>query len=273
MLIKMFFGLIILVAFAFLGTGIFRNTLASTNQMGTEMQSNKNNPSNILEPYVEVDNWQEENADQNIQIDRAYSKNEQVEAIDELSEAEEEGLLFMYEEEKLARDVYKKLYGTWQLQIFHNIAGSEQTHMDAVKGIIDRNNLSDADFSQPGTYSNPDLQMLYDELITRGSQSMEEALRVGAVIEEIDILDLQKHIAQTNNPEIQNVYKNLLRGSQNHLGAFTRMLLNKTNRTYQPQFMSKEEYQVATSRSNQGMGNGKGGIGRQGGKWDRGGSQ
>ena len=59
---------------------------------------------------------------------------------------------------------------------------------------------------------------------------MGEALLVGAAIEEIDILDLQKHIAETNNPEIQNVYNNLLRGSQNHLGAFTRMLLNRPTR-------------------------------------------
>ena len=56
----------------------------------------------------------------------------------ELSEAEKEGILYMREEEKLARDVHLKLYEIWGLQIFRNIADSEQTHMDAVKLLISR---------------------------------------------------------------------------------------------------------------------------------------
>lgn len=273
MLMKMFFGSIILIALAVFGAGIFRNTQASTTQIGAEVQSNEDIQNNILETYIEKDNWQEDTSELNAQIDQAQSKNEQLGATGELNEAEAQGLLFMYEEEKLARDVYSKLYGTWQLPIFQNIASSEQTHMDAIKGLIEKNNLPDSDISQLGTFSNPDLQTLYDELIARGSQSMGEALLVGAAIEEIDILDLRKYIAETNNTEIQNVYNNLLRGSQNHLSAFTRMLLNKTDQTYQPQFMSQEEYQAITSQSNQGKGNGRGGNGGQGGKISRGGSQ
>ena len=273
MLMKMFFGSIILIALAVLGAGIFRNTQASTTQIGAEAQSNEGIQNNRVETYIEKDNWQQDTSELNAQIDQAQSNNEQLGVTGELNEAEAQGLLFMYEEEKLVRDVYSKLYGTWQLQIFQNIASSEQTHMDAIKGLIETNNLADSDISHPGTFSNPDLQALYNELITRGSQSMDEALMVSAAIEEIDILDLQKYIAETNNPEIQNVYNNLLRGSQNHLRAFSRMLLNKTNQTYQPQFMSQAEYQTITSQSNQGKGNGMGGNGGQGGKWSRSGSQ
>ena len=57
---------------------------------------------------------------------------------DELSPVEIEGILFMREEEKLARDVYLKLYDRWELPIFRNIANSEATHMEAIKTLIDR---------------------------------------------------------------------------------------------------------------------------------------
>jgi len=57
-------------------------------------------------------------------------------AIGEISEAEADGLAFMREEEKLARDVYLTLYDQWGLRSFSNIAASEQTHTDAVKNLF-----------------------------------------------------------------------------------------------------------------------------------------
>jgi len=56
----------------------------------------------------------------------------------QLSESEMQGLILMREEEKLARDVYTTLGEKWDLNIFINIAGSEQTHTDAVKYLLDR---------------------------------------------------------------------------------------------------------------------------------------
>ena len=51
--------------------------------------------------------------------------------------AEEAGnLTFLFEEEKLARDVYQYFSDTYGAVIFSNIAASEQTHMDAVEGLL-----------------------------------------------------------------------------------------------------------------------------------------
>ena len=47
---------------------------------------------------------------------------------------------------------------------------------------------------------------------------------MGAAIEEIDILDLQERLAQTDNADIQQVFNNLLNGSYNHLRAFVSTL-------------------------------------------------
>ena len=56
--------------------------------------------------------------------------------------------------------------------------------------------------------------------MAQGSQSVAEALKVGAAIEEIDILDLEERLAETGNAAIERVYSNLLAGSKNHLRAF-----------------------------------------------------
>ncbi len=158
----------------------------------------------------------------------------------ELSEEESEGILYMREEEKLARDVYLYLYDRWGLQIFQNIARSEQRHMDMVKVLIDRYGLEDP-AKERGIFTNPELQALYDELIQRGSHSLEEALEVGALIEEVDIRDLKEWLSKVDNSDITQVYENLMRGSRNHLRAFT-SVLRQYGVTYQPQILSREEY-------------------------------
>lgn len=51
-------------------------------------------------------------------------------------------LLFMFEEEKLARDTYEYLDKTWGLNQFANIKNSEQTHMDAIENLLKQNEIS-----------------------------------------------------------------------------------------------------------------------------------
>ena len=166
-----------------------------------------------------------------------------------LSQAEIDGLLLMREEEKLARDVYTTLYEKWNLRAFESIGqGSETTHMDAMKTLLDRYGLEDPVGEDiPGVFQNEELQKVYDELVEKGSQSIEDAVLVGAYIEDLDIYDLQRLIEETDNDDIKIVYQNLLKGSRNHLRAFDRQL-QRYNISYQAQFLTQEEYdRIASS--------------------------
>jgi len=140
-------------------------------------------------------------------------------------EREADGLMFMREEEKLARDVYRTLGEIWDTPIFSNIAASEQRHMDAVLGLINTYGLDDPMYAETvGLFENQELQAMYDDLVDMGSESVEAALEVGAIIEEVDIADLEEYLAGTTSQDITRVYENLLRGSRNHLRAFVSQL-------------------------------------------------
>ncbi len=185
----------------------------------------------------------------------------------DLNADEAASLLYMREEEKLARDVYNALFAVWGQPTFQNIASSEQAHMDEVKLLLDRYALTDPALA-PGQFTDANLQALYDQLIAQGSASLADALKVGAAIEEIDIRDLQTRLAQTNNADIQLVFNNLMKGSYNHLNAFTSVLLQTTGETYQPQYLSADVYQsIATGSMGNvyqgGRGNGNGGSNGQ----------
>jgi hypothetical protein len=141
----------------------------------------------------------------------------------QLTEAEEQHILYMREEEKLARDVYLTLYELWDAEIFANISESEQRHMDAVKNLITRHGLVDPVVDDAvGKFSNPDFAGLYDELVQAGEISLEEALKVGVNIEELDIADLELALQETTMRAVKRVFQNLLNGSYNHLNAFQR---------------------------------------------------
>jgi hypothetical protein len=168
----------------------------------------------------------------------------------------------MIEEEKLAHDVYLALYQKWGLPVFQNISNSEQTHIEAVSSLISRYGLTNPVQSAPGKFTDPELQSLYTQLVARGSVSIGEALKVGGLIEEIDILDLRVRIQETNHSDIQQVYNNLLRGSGNHLRAFSSMLKTQTGESYQPQKLSVADYQAITT-------GGRGEFGGQNGRGRR----
>lgn len=138
----------------------------------------------------------------------------------------EEGLVFMREEEKLARDVYTVFATKYNARVFKNITKSEQQHMDALKVLLDRYGIQDpVGTNAAGVFSNHELQELYDALIAKGSVSLMEALAVGKLIEEVDIEDLDERAAGLDpGSDISAVYAQLRRASENHLRAFTRNL-------------------------------------------------
>ena len=158
-----------------------------------------------------------------------------------LSAVEVENLMYMREEEKLARDVYLTMFDAWGLAVFDNIAASEQTHTDSVKDMIEKYRLADPVVDDTvGVFVNQELATLYAQLIARGAQSSLEALHVGAFIEEVDMVDLAQAIEATDNADIRRLYENLMSGSRNHLRAYVGQI-EDLGVVYEAQYLSQEE--------------------------------
>lgn len=149
-------------------------------------------------------------------------------------------MLYMLEEEKLAHDVYLMMYQKWGTRQFENIKESEKIHIEKIKELLLKNNIS-YQLLPEGKFENQELQKIYNQLISKGNISEIEALKVGATIEDLDIFDLKRLKNETNNSDIKNVYNFLECGSRNHLRAFNRGLkMNSAN--YEAQYISKEEF-------------------------------
>jgi len=160
--------------------------------------------------------------------------------VQSLSAAEKNALTHMAEEEKLARDVYITLGKKWGFRVFLNIQKAEQHHMNMVDMLLRRygmkiNNLP------VGEFHDAKVQALYNKLVSMGMKSRIDALKVGATIEDLDIYDLERYMKESDNKDIIFVFKNLTKGSRNHMRAFI-AILKRYGGSYTPQYISQNEF-------------------------------
>ncbi len=168
----------------------------------------------------------------------------------ELTASEQNDLLVLREEEKLARDVYLYSFDKYGTTIFNNIASSEQNHMNKVLSLINLYQLQDPVLPNRGEFNNQELQTLYNDLTAQASISLTEALKAGATIEDLDIKDIAEFENRTNNSTILNVYAKLKCGSRNHMRGFYGELVNN-GVTYTAQFITALELESIITSSNE----------------------
>ena len=158
-----------------------------------------------------------------------------------LTPREKDGLIFIWEEEKAARDIYSSLYEKNNLTIFLDLTRSEESHMDQAKAVIDKYGLVlPADV--PGVFENQTLQDIHDRLLAEGLESDEQALKVAAEFEEISIMDLEAELAAAENEDVRTMYQGLLAGSRKHLRSYVADL-KEQGIEYEPRHLLRSEFE------------------------------
>ncbi len=161
-----------------------------------------------------------------------------------LTDEQKYTIAFMWNEEKLAKDLYVELNLIYPTQQLENIGTrSEPMHQALVEDLVKRydlniTNLVDykENYSEeelrafaPGEFGVQEIQDLYDTLYAEGEQSQQAALEVGCKVEVSDVEDLLEEIAIAEEVDAQDliaVWNVLLSGSYNHYWAFDTGLKN-----------------------------------------------
>ena len=177
------------------------------------------------------------------------NKDEEID-LNSITQEQKDDLMFLREEEKLARDVYLFSYDIYGDDIFNNIATSEQKHMDKVLKLLTTYGIDDPAVDVRGVFTNQVLQDLYDDLTALAEGSLVEALTVGATIEDLDINDIDDFEASATQDDILSTYEKLSCGSRNHMRAYYSKLL-ENNITYSPQFISIESLNDIVNSGNE----------------------
>lgn len=162
-----------------------------------------------------------------------------------LTDAQKYTIAYMWNEEKLAKDIYLELNLIYPTQQLENIATKSETmHQALVEDLVERydlniTNLVDykENYSEeelrafgPGEFGIQEIQDLYDTLYAEGKQSQQAALEVGCKVEVTDVEDLLDEIKiaeEVNAQDLIATWNVLLSGSYSHYWAFDKGLKNK----------------------------------------------
>ncbi|WP_416768662.1 DUF2202 domain-containing protein [Sulfurimonas sp. ST-25] len=147
-------------------------------------------------------------------------------------------LAFMWNEEKMAKELYLALHTQWPHKEFYNIAMmSESQHQAAIASLLQVYdiNITDIDGEEAhysaeelqaydaGTFPDAAVQSLYDERYAKGVQSDRDALEAGCMVEVTDVNDLNVNIALAEAAKADDLaatFTTLRKGSYNHYWAF-----------------------------------------------------
>ena len=171
-----------------------------------------------------------------------------------LTQDNKNDLAYMGNEERLAYDVYTYLYnyhkeqGNEIKQLTNIATKSETKHIATVRELVKRYELTPQDLTNldttdapvatvetaqdalpAGKYDIAHVQELYDALVAKGQNSVQDALEVGCMVEVTDINDLNpkiQHAIDANATDLQEAFEFLRNGSYNHYWAFDKGLKN-----------------------------------------------
>ena len=140
-----------------------------------------------------------------------------------ISKPLKDALSYMYDEERLAKELYLSINQTQPLKQLYNIATqSESKHIDAVNELAKEYGIPTLP-QITGVYEHDEIQALYDKLYAKGISSKKDALEVGCMVEVVDINDLNKYVKEaesSNQKDVLDAFNFLRRGSYNHYWAF-----------------------------------------------------
>lgn len=192
-----------------------------------------------------------------------------------IDKVERSHLIFMREEEKLARDIYLSFASKYPSQkVFSNIATkSEQAHTNTMRDKLiqfkipdpnpNTNNLPGSIGVFTGAEWGSYFSKKYTDLITLGAESELAALYVGALIEELDMNDIVVcpkvminsgypspcGLQYTDERALKKSYGSLIQGSESHLRAFVGQIeAIEGYGNYKAQYLTQEEVDTILGR-------------------------
>lgn len=140
----------------------------------------------------------------------------------ELTKDQKDMLYFIYQGEKVARDVYMTLGKIHKNESpFALMQFSGQRHMDCARDLCDMYGVetSGIDEERVGKYESQVLQTLYDACTEQGKMSIHDAYEVAEFIETTEIEDLE-HASVGMPNHVVYVYENIKKRNLRHLNAF-----------------------------------------------------
>jgi hypothetical protein len=128
-----------------------------------------------------------------------------------------------------------------EIPVFKNIANASQVYQAADNVILQRYGIPSPEKDAAGMFSSKELQLVIDNDVNTGSNSVRDALFVSARAEDMHIADLEAAISRTDNPDILFIDRQELVSSRNNLRTISQWTTAYKG-SYYPTFVTVDYY-------------------------------
>jgi hypothetical protein len=183
-----------------------------------------------------IDGWTELNTEVVAELDYTHPHGM-------LSVEAMEGLIFLRNGERLARDVARALMDYYGSHPFFGQSEAERSHGEAIGQLMTRYALYDSVSTQlPGEFSDPYWQSEYDFYLSQAELGYIDALLVSVEIQEAALVDLRywNSLSETDYVVVE-VIRALLLATRNHLRLLNNEL-ESVGYEYTPMYLSGAAY-------------------------------
>jgi hypothetical protein len=149
--------------------------------------------------------------------------------------------LKLYQEEKMAYDLYGEFYERWSLSVFNKVQQRDAKHVWCVERIMDNYGFDYNTNANSGSYPDREIQKIYDDLTVKGCISDLAALEAAAFIKEKYISVLRERIRYQEDEYVVKVIFLMESAAQTHLRAFVNSI-RLSGSDYSPVLLTDDEF-------------------------------
>jgi hypothetical protein len=135
-----------------------------------------------------------------------------------VSDRERDGMRYMLQVHKMARDVYLEFYDLWKVGLFSDLAHEKQLNMDGMLALMrkyeTKPQVRPGEF---GAFPGRKFRKQYANFLQTGKLSMFEALRVGGTMENLSIFDASWAMDRSDNRDLKAAYALFMREARDNL--------------------------------------------------------
>lgn len=158
-----------------------------------------------------------------------------------ISTDEQKALVQIFEQEKLARDVYSQIGEKFGIKILKNAAIGKQKQMSLILDFMTLNQVAVAFDDAQGVFKSPELRENYSAFLTEGLGSLNNAFRVGAKMEDYNIYHIDKILATQTTGKLVLLLSKLSCSAGNELKTQVNMLVGN-GEMFMPDYISVKLY-------------------------------
>ena len=133
-----------------------------------------------------------------------------------------------------------------EIPVFKNITNASKVYQAADNVILQRYGIPTPEKDAAGVFSSQNLQLVIDNDINTGSNSIRDALLVSARAEDMHIADLEAAIGRTDNPDILFIDRQELVSSRNNLRTISQWI-TAYGGVYYPTYITVDYYKSLTN--------------------------